>query len=291
MGQSKEDKTMTKRSTIILTSCLLWLGTSPCGWTFYNPTTGRWLTRDPLEEKAGANNIMSFVENAPLSRVERLGLDYIPYPFPHNTAPPPRPKCGTCGPEIGTALLRTLDRVETEFKKLSPTEQARSCNPFNLVVKWDINLPGNMPKGCGDGDCANCFAIGGKCHHGAVINYALFGTICRLCGYSRASMYAMIAGNKVVLKPLAQIFTSDPWDWQNTPDVYAFADLAYDQNLSANIPDSSRGYGNCTKCRRGLQIVRPFYTEWPYDPVPVPPVPFPDPGTIDKNRPPVILTW
>lgn len=31
---------------------------------FYNPQMGRWMTRDPIEEKGG-NNLYAFCENAP----------------------------------------------------------------------------------------------------------------------------------------------------------------------------------------------------------------------------------
>jgi hypothetical protein len=41
---------MTRRYHIILASWILWLATSPNGWSFYNPNTGRWLSRDPIKE-------------------------------------------------------------------------------------------------------------------------------------------------------------------------------------------------------------------------------------------------
>jgi hypothetical protein len=40
---------------------------------FYNPTTGRWLNRDPIEERGG-RNLCGFVSNEPISRSDRLGL-------------------------------------------------------------------------------------------------------------------------------------------------------------------------------------------------------------------------
>ncbi len=39
---------------------------------FYNPQTGRWLSRDPVEER-GANNLYSFIANAPLSKIDTDG--------------------------------------------------------------------------------------------------------------------------------------------------------------------------------------------------------------------------
>ena len=43
------------------------------GFRFYNPTTGRWLGPDPLQEKGGLN-LYAFVENRPNSYVDYLGL-------------------------------------------------------------------------------------------------------------------------------------------------------------------------------------------------------------------------
>ncbi len=46
------------------------------GFRYYNPSTGRWLSRDRLEEKGGAN-LFSFVANDPLMSVDLLGLDTV----------------------------------------------------------------------------------------------------------------------------------------------------------------------------------------------------------------------
>lgn len=40
---------------------------------FYNPETGRWLNRDPIEEKGGANTY-AFVANVPVGEVDVIGL-------------------------------------------------------------------------------------------------------------------------------------------------------------------------------------------------------------------------
>ncbi len=52
------------------------------GYRYYNPSTGRWITRDPIEESGGLN-LYAFVANRPVSRVDRLGLDGA--------------ECGKCG--------------------------------------------------------------------------------------------------------------------------------------------------------------------------------------------------
>ncbi|MEI2725056.1 MAG: RHS repeat-associated core domain-containing protein [Verrucomicrobiota bacterium] len=40
---------------------------------FYNPSAGRWLNRDPIEETGGAN-FTGFVGNAPSQRIDAKGL-------------------------------------------------------------------------------------------------------------------------------------------------------------------------------------------------------------------------
>ena len=42
------------------------------GYRFYQPDTGRWLSRDPLEEDA-ALNVYAFVNNSPLVKTDPLG--------------------------------------------------------------------------------------------------------------------------------------------------------------------------------------------------------------------------
>jgi RHS repeat-associated protein len=46
------------------------------GYRYYNPTTGRWLSRDPLEEKGGMN-LYSFAQNCPIDRFDATGLDSV----------------------------------------------------------------------------------------------------------------------------------------------------------------------------------------------------------------------
>jgi RHS repeat-associated protein len=46
------------------------------GYRFYDPVTGRWPSRDPIEEEGGVN-LYGFVENRPLSSVDFLGNQSI----------------------------------------------------------------------------------------------------------------------------------------------------------------------------------------------------------------------
>ena len=46
------------------------------GYRFYNPTTGRWLSRDPIAESGGAN-LFAFVGNQPIQRVDLNGQSLV----------------------------------------------------------------------------------------------------------------------------------------------------------------------------------------------------------------------
>jgi uncharacterized protein RhaS with RHS repeats len=52
--------------------CLLLLPLTASG--FYNPTVGKWLSRDPIQEKGGLN-LLGFCRNSPVSCFDPLGLD------------------------------------------------------------------------------------------------------------------------------------------------------------------------------------------------------------------------
>ena len=43
------------------------------GYRFYDPVTGRWLSRDPIEEEGGVN-LYGFIENKPVNLIDMFGL-------------------------------------------------------------------------------------------------------------------------------------------------------------------------------------------------------------------------
>ena len=61
------------RRVKLLVGLLLWLAAGRTSWSFYNPTTGRWLSRDPIEE-LGGKNLYTFVDNDPIAGIDLYGL-------------------------------------------------------------------------------------------------------------------------------------------------------------------------------------------------------------------------
>jgi hypothetical protein len=61
-------------------------GLAPVAQAFYNPTAGRWLSRDPIAERGGAN-LYGVADNNPANRFDVLGLQALPVPVPP-TFPP-----------------------------------------------------------------------------------------------------------------------------------------------------------------------------------------------------------
>jgi hypothetical protein len=64
----------TLRTTVMMLGLLLCLLLPQTARPFYNPQTGRWLSRDPAEEIKGGNNLYALVANDPIQTADKLGL-------------------------------------------------------------------------------------------------------------------------------------------------------------------------------------------------------------------------
>jgi hypothetical protein len=62
-----------KRATTPALALIAWLLLPQTGHCFYNPSTGRWLSRDLIEEQGGLN-LFTFCRNNPFSYVDATGL-------------------------------------------------------------------------------------------------------------------------------------------------------------------------------------------------------------------------
>ncbi len=115
------------------------------GLAFYNPQAGRWLNRDPLEERGSANLYLS-LRNSPVSMWDALGercclLTYVAWPYNHSAI-----KCDN-GVYISAGPLNSqvLPGSPVEWRE-EPTDQKRfgppqtvhcsSCLDESLVANW-----------------------------------------------------------------------------------------------------------------------------------------------------------
>ena len=96
---------------------------------YLNPSTGRWLNRDPIEERGGANQY-ALANNSPASKVDRLGLAFYaidgtwtsaadesnPWWLYNQTRETPRyywrgPRVGTTGTDTLPLAFRAADTI------------------------------------------------------------------------------------------------------------------------------------------------------------------------------------
>jgi len=153
------------------------------GYRYYIPSTGRWLSRDPLGENGFrliANNKNAreqesrvgqyiFLNNTPTSSVDYLGL------------------C-CCRFEVKPGVDAALSDIRNWFSTLQPNDQKRQCNrlmdflgyinPFGDGgggVAWDIEPLKTW------GTSGQMSSFGGKCYYSGSINYSEWGAVCKLC--------------------------------------------------------------------------------------------------------------
>ncbi|HZM02079.1 MAG TPA: RHS repeat-associated core domain-containing protein [Candidatus Saccharimonadales bacterium] len=132
------------------------------GYRYYCPSTGRWLSRDPISEKGGPN-VYCFVQNGPENAVDLLGL------------------CddGVCGKDVTSAVNKVLDAVNATFDGWNNSDQERECKHLispseGAETSWDIQEMWQLGRKSLEG-CERQATFQGRCYYGSAINYALFG--------------------------------------------------------------------------------------------------------------------
>ncbi len=225
------------------------------GYRHLNPNLGRWMERDRIEEEGGIN-LYGFSKNTPLGHYDALGLRPI--------GSKPDGKCDRCGPEVADGLVATMNAVKAKFDALSNDAKTQRCSFSHLFATWDIIFP-SPPRGCGEGPCSETVMVRGKCYDQWKVNYILFGRIASLCDFWRLTMEGLIAGQKLIRKPIIDR------DWENeyTEDVRGFARIGYNWNgnLPSGLPSSTGGFDACKRCdapgSTDSKYKSTFSTTWP----------------------------
>jgi len=82
----------TRKGKWLISALLLWLAFAPLAQAFYNPSTGRWLNRDPAGERTSDGpNVNAFARNNPIDRFDTDGKESWGPPFFPPKPPPPVP--------------------------------------------------------------------------------------------------------------------------------------------------------------------------------------------------------
>lgn len=118
----------------MLTVLLLGLVTAREAQAFYNPSTGRWLSRDPIGERGGQNQY-AFVGNKAIDSIDFLGLRKL------------RPSCKCCcecaesivisNPQVRTNISGSVGHIFWVDIQLSYREVSRPFCPEPPKFKWE----------------------------------------------------------------------------------------------------------------------------------------------------------
>lgn len=124
---------MKTKHILILTLLLLSLSLAREAQAFYNPSTGRWLSRDPIEEKGG-KSLYGFVGNNSVIHIDTLGLAFYaidgtwmdmlnlanPWQLFSETTERPRrywagPRNGATGSDLTQIAMRVYFQIQSDF--------------------------------------------------------------------------------------------------------------------------------------------------------------------------------
>ena len=163
------------------------------GYRYYNPSTGRWLNRDPIG-KRGGRNLYGFVDNEPSNSIDLLGkrkthsvkkcnIDLV---VTHNTiyGKITGPKCSG-GAAVSCAGATTIDVDNPVAGYVGPKE---AIHPYQVPTWVDKAWPHMLKLGyqlC-SGSC--------KC------NEVKIRVVCVGLGLSRLLMPAGVCGKERVIK-------------------------------------------------------------------------------------------
>ena len=100
------------------------------GFRFYNPESGRWPNRDPIEEQGGVN-LYGFVGNNPINVWDKLGLEFT----------------GTYSISSRKLTLVDNDRKRGWFRKSPLTCECKGSSGTNSADDIDIRGVGPLPPG------------------------------------------------------------------------------------------------------------------------------------------------
>jgi hypothetical protein len=228
------------------------------GNRYYKPSTGTWLSRDPLEEIAFKRNslrhqlTMQMRIQAKKANVFE-GQDYLQYVFVGNDPLDNIDLLGlacqsACGQAVDQALRLTQTDVVNRFNSLSFWGQCKACAPIYLPVgdwsmAWDMyDMTWNWKHKMQCGTVTTCdqtVTVGGNCYNAWDVNYLLYGWAANLCDMGENDMLAHVEGYKILKQ-----------DWKRLYGAVWFAELGWHGRFSPLPPQWLMGYPSCLPCSR-----------------------------------------
>lgn len=232
----------------------------------------------------------------PLGHIMRMTLGgALPGPVPPAPVAPPEPK-KVCGPDITASLENTLNKVKSDFAAWPINTAIRRCNEIvgkgrnAITSSWEIDglvksanwaipyiqagccQPMNAPRH--PDACDWSVQVAGVCQNYYTPNYAVFGTMCRLCQDRLASTPE--ASNLHTLMGMTALITGYQWAIKWPGGVYiSFVDAH--QKEWARLAHINKGwvrgngtpeadYPNCkTECRKAWPTTPMAYRWEPLD--------------------------
>lgn len=112
------------------------------GFRFYNPETGRWLNRDPIEERGGIN-LYGMVSNDPINKIDPFGLSEITISVSRTTYPTQE----STGVPLATIGSFTMDvKIDPKCKEKFKGKPVSGVTMEPPPLRYNMNLQFGRPK-------------------------------------------------------------------------------------------------------------------------------------------------
>lgn len=105
---------MNMKRIVWMVGLLIWSAGLQPGWSFFNPSTGKWLSRDPIAERGGLN-VYSMVANNLVDSIDVLGMGAL------------KPSC----------MLESVQFLPLGWAINNPGFGSGVTYVFSVRVKWD----------------------------------------------------------------------------------------------------------------------------------------------------------
>jgi hypothetical protein len=226
----------------------------------YDPTTGRWAGRDPIEERGGWN-LYAFVGNDPIIRIDKLGLDdWSMRRARRQQEQASDGSCGNyCGPDVSSELAKALNEAHDKwareygdsangnasflwYRGVTRWKAMREIGPTLDWLAYNYKTTKNGATCPSGPDCERTYEVCGVCVHDHFIGNIMYAYWMRLFGFRDATTYGM--GDAYQL-----VGPSDDGSWSGAGQL----DLAYDRagyRLGFALDDAQMtGFNSLSVCK------------------------------------------